>query len=42
MDEVFSRVEVGTPVTIVGGDGRGGNFSDLMPMLSDPDGEEGP
>ena len=37
IDDLFSRVEVGTPVTIVGGDGRGGAFSDLMPMLADPD-----
>jgi hypothetical protein len=37
IDDLYSHVEVGTPVTIVGGDGRGGNFSDLMPVLSDPD-----
>jgi L,D-peptidoglycan transpeptidase YkuD (ErfK/YbiS/YcfS/YnhG family) len=37
IDDLYSRVDAGTPVTIVGGDGRGGNFSDLMPMLSDPD-----
>jgi L,D-peptidoglycan transpeptidase YkuD (ErfK/YbiS/YcfS/YnhG family) len=37
IDDLFGRVDVGTPVTIVGGDGKGGNFSDLMPMLSDPD-----
>ena len=30
MDDLFSRVGVGTPVTIVGGDGRDGAFSDLL------------
>lgn len=29
MDDLFARVDVGTPVTIVGGDGSGGRFSDL-------------
>ncbi len=29
IDEVFARVEVGTPVTIVGGDGKDGVFSSL-------------
>ena len=29
IDEVFARVEVGTPVTIVGGDGEDGVFSSL-------------
>jgi len=42
IDDLYSRVDVGTPVTIVGGDGRGGNFSDLMPMLSDPDSSKVP
>lgn len=30
MDDVYSRVGVGTRVTIVGGDGRDGAFSDLL------------
>jgi lipoprotein-anchoring transpeptidase ErfK/SrfK len=30
MDELFSRVSTGTRVTIVGGDGRDGAFSDLL------------
>jgi lipoprotein-anchoring transpeptidase ErfK/SrfK len=30
MDELYSRVGVGTRVTIVGGDGRDGAFSDLL------------
>jgi len=30
MDELARRVEVGTPVTIVGGDGSGGFFTNLM------------
>jgi hypothetical protein len=30
MDELFSRVAVGTPVTIVGGEGEGGMFSDFI------------
>jgi len=30
MDELFERIRVGTPVTIVGGDGSGGTFSDLI------------
>jgi hypothetical protein len=30
MDDLFSRVAVGTRVTIVGGDGRDGAFSDLL------------
>lgn len=29
IDDLFSRVSVGTPVTIVGGDGNGGAFSDV-------------
>jgi murein L,D-transpeptidase YafK len=33
MDELFSRVPVDTPVTIVGGNGRGGIFSDLVREL---------
>ncbi len=42
MDSVFSRVEAGTPVTIVGGDGRGGAFSDMLPVLTAPDAVEKP
>jgi hypothetical protein len=34
MDHLFARVEVGTPVTIVGGDGRDGPFSDLARDLA--------
>jgi lipoprotein-anchoring transpeptidase ErfK/SrfK len=30
MDSLYARVEAGTPVTIVGGDGRGGQFSGLL------------
>ena len=30
MDELYSRVSTGTRVTIVGGDGRDGAFSDLL------------
>jgi hypothetical protein len=30
MLELFRMVEVGTPVTIVGGDGSGGVFTDLV------------
>lgn len=30
MDEVFAMVRLGTPVTIVGGDGSGGIFSELL------------
>jgi lipoprotein-anchoring transpeptidase ErfK/SrfK len=30
MDDLYSRVRVGTPVTIVGGDGRAGRFSNLV------------
>jgi hypothetical protein len=30
MDDLYSRVGVGTRVTIVGGDGRDGAFSDLL------------
>jgi lipoprotein-anchoring transpeptidase ErfK/SrfK len=29
IDDLFSRVSVGTPVTIVGGDGNGGAYSDV-------------
>lgn len=33
MDDLFARVRVGTPVTIVGGDGAGGIFSSLAERL---------
>jgi lipoprotein-anchoring transpeptidase ErfK/SrfK len=33
MDDLFPMVEVGTPVAIVGGDGSGGIYSDLMRRL---------
>jgi len=36
LDDLFSRVSVGTPVTIVGGDGQSGKFSDLARRLSAP------
>ncbi len=42
MDELFSQVEVGTRVTIVGGDGRDGAFTDLLPGLVDGRGEGKP
>lgn len=34
MDDLYRRVEVGTPVTIVGGDGANGRFSDLQRSLA--------
>jgi L,D-peptidoglycan transpeptidase YkuD (ErfK/YbiS/YcfS/YnhG family) len=34
MDDLFGRVRVGTPVTIVGGDGKDGRFSDLYRSLA--------
>jgi lipoprotein-anchoring transpeptidase ErfK/SrfK len=33
MDDLFSRIPVGTPVTIVGGDGRDGTFSELLARI---------
>lgn len=36
LDDLFARVSVGTPVTIVGGDGQNGKFSDLARRLSAP------
>ncbi|HET9234655.1 MAG TPA: L,D-transpeptidase, partial [Candidatus Eisenbacteria bacterium] len=36
IDDLFTRVSVGTPVTIVGGDGQSGKFSDLARRLSAP------
>jgi L,D-peptidoglycan transpeptidase YkuD (ErfK/YbiS/YcfS/YnhG family) len=32
MEDLFTRVAVGTPVTIVGGDGRGGTFTRLVDL----------
>ena len=37
MDELFRRVKVDTPVTIVGGNGRGGIFSNLVRELAQSD-----
>jgi hypothetical protein len=37
MDDLFRRVDVGTPVTIVGGDGNGGWISDLYKRLKNDD-----
>jgi len=34
MEDLYKRVEVGTPVTIVGGDGGNGRFSDLYRSLA--------
>lgn len=35
IDDLFRRVSVGTPVTIVGGDGREGEFSDLVKRFAE-------
>ena len=35
IDDLYARVGVGTRVTIVGGDGRDGAFSDLLARLGD-------
>jgi murein L,D-transpeptidase YafK len=32
MEDLFARVDIGTPVTIVGGDGNGGTFTHLVDM----------
>jgi hypothetical protein len=32
IDDLFGRVAIGTPVTIVGGDGNGGTFTRLVDM----------
>ena len=37
MDDLFARVPVDTPVTIVGGNGRGGIFSNLVRELAQSD-----
>lgn len=37
MDDLFPRVPVGTRVTIVGGDGRNGTFSDLLARIGEPE-----
>jgi hypothetical protein len=39
MDDLYSRVGVGTPVTIVGGDGSDGAFSDLLARVGGVDAE---
>jgi hypothetical protein len=41
MNDLFSRVEVGLPVTIVGGDGRDGTFSNLARSLMTRDFSQG-
>jgi len=41
MDDLYKRVGVGTRVTIVGGDGRDGAFSDLLARVGSPPGTEG-
>jgi hypothetical protein len=38
MDDLYSRVRVGTRVTIVGGDGRDGAFSDLLARVGGENG----
>lgn len=42
MDAVFSRVKVGTPVTIVGGDGNGGAIAALAERHGSAGGKAGP
>jgi lipoprotein-anchoring transpeptidase ErfK/SrfK len=42
MDDLYPRVGVGTRVTIVGGDGRDGAFSDLLARVSGSPGGEKP
>jgi L,D-peptidoglycan transpeptidase YkuD (ErfK/YbiS/YcfS/YnhG family) len=37
VDDLFARVQVGTPVTIVGGDGGGGMFSEALRTAGDRD-----
>jgi hypothetical protein len=39
IDDLYERVGVGTRVTIVGGDGRDGAFSDLLARVGGDDGE---
>jgi hypothetical protein len=42
MDDLYSRVGVGTRVTIVGGDGHDGAFSDLLARVGGEAGETKP
>ena len=42
MDDLFARVGVGTRVTIVGGDGRDGAFSDLLARVGEGAGSAKP
>jgi hypothetical protein len=42
MDDLYKRVGVGTRVTIVGGDGRDGAFSDLLVRVGSPPGNGRP
>ena len=42
MDDLYKRVAVGTRVTIVGGDGRDGAFSDLLARVGSPPGNGRP
>ena len=42
MDDLYSRVGVGTRVTIVGGDGHDGTFSDLLARVGEEAGEAKP
>ena len=42
MDRVYASVEVGTPVTIVGGDGQNGTFSDFYRYYRDRGGPGAP
>ena len=42
MDDLYKRVGVGTRVTIVGGDGRDGAFSDLLARVGSPPGNGRP
>ncbi len=42
IDDLFPRVSVGTPVTIVGGDGGDGAFSDLLARVGAGNGNAKP
>ncbi len=41
MDDLFGRVRKGTPVTIIGGDGEGGLFSEIAGRLAPSGAEDG-
>jgi lipoprotein-anchoring transpeptidase ErfK/SrfK len=41
MDDLFSRVTIGTPVTIIGSDGNGGVFTDLVKRFKSQGGGAG-